>query len=183
METTRQQKKKKIARPLQKNWVKYFYSMPKMQGTLITVTGVRISPDLSVARAHLSIFQPIKVKSVLEQVNADTKSIRFDLGKRVRHQLRIIPELYFSLTTAWIIWKILTTCWNRTKRRINTGNGKINHINQGVEISGMGGCDIFFSKKSQIPSTWYQEFRQPVLLWAPWRSFVWCLFSMGLKLW
>jgi len=95
METTRQQK---IARLLQKELGEIFLLYAKkMQGTLITVTGVRISPDLSVARAHLSIFPADKVKSVLEQVNADTKSIRFDLGKRVRHQLRIIPELYFHI--------------------------------------------------------------------------------------
>ena len=95
METTRQQK---IARMLQKELGDIFLLYAKkMQGTLITVTGVRISPDLSVARAHLSIFPADKVKSVLEQVNVDTKSIRFDLGKRVRHQLRIIPELYFHI--------------------------------------------------------------------------------------
>ena len=95
METTRQQK---IARLLQKELGDIFLLYAKkMQGTLITVTGVRISPDLSVARAHLSIFPADKVKSVLEQVNADTKSIRLDLGKRVRHQLRIIPELYFHI--------------------------------------------------------------------------------------
>ena len=95
METTRQQK---IARLLQKELGDIFLLYAKkMQGTLITVTGVRISPDLSVARAHLSIFPADKVKSVLEQVNVDTKSIRFDLGKRVRHQLRIIPELYFHI--------------------------------------------------------------------------------------
>ena len=93
METTRQQK---IARLLQKELGDIFLLYAKkMQGTLITVTGVRISPDLSVARAHLSIFPTDKVKSVLEQVNADTKAIRFDLGKRVRNQLRIVPELFF----------------------------------------------------------------------------------------
>jgi ribosome-binding factor A len=37
------------------------------------------------------------VKTVLEQVNTDTKSIRYDLGKRDRHQLRILPELYFHI--------------------------------------------------------------------------------------
>ena len=95
METTRQQK---IARLLQKELGDIFLLYAKkMQGTLITVTAVRISPDLSVARAHLSIFPADKVKSVLEQVNTDTKSIRYDLGKRVRLQLRIIPELYFHI--------------------------------------------------------------------------------------
>ena len=67
----------------------------ELQGTLITVTSVLISPDLGIARTHLSIFPSDKAAAVLAQVNADTKAIRFDLGKRVRNQLRIVPELFF----------------------------------------------------------------------------------------
>lgn len=67
----------------------------KLQGTLITVTAVRVSPDLGIVRVHLSIFPSDKAKAIIEQVTADTKAIRFDLGKRVRNQLRIIPELFF----------------------------------------------------------------------------------------
>jgi ribosome-binding factor A len=69
----------------------------ELHGTLITVTAVRISPDLGIARTHLSIFPSDNVKDVLAKVNADAKSIRFDLGKRVRNQLRIVPELYFHV--------------------------------------------------------------------------------------
>jgi ribosome-binding factor A len=95
METTRQQK---IARMLQKELGEIFLLYArKIQGTLITVTAVRVSPDLGIARTHLSIFPSEKSVTVLEQVNADTKAIRFDLGKRVRHQLRIVPELYFHI--------------------------------------------------------------------------------------
>ncbi len=93
METTRQQK---IARMLQKELGEIFLLYArKIQGTLITVTAVRVSPDLGIARTHLSIFPSNKAAAVLAQVNADTKAIRFDLGKRVRNQLRIVPELYF----------------------------------------------------------------------------------------
>jgi len=93
METTRQQK---IARMLQKELGEIFLLYArKIQGTLITVTAVRVSPDLGIARTHLSIFPSEKANAVLAQVNADTKAIRFDLGKRVRHQLRIVPELFF----------------------------------------------------------------------------------------
>jgi len=82
METTRQQK---IARMLQKELGEIFLLYArKLQGTLITVTAVRISPDLGIARTHLSIFPSEKAPAVLEQINADTKAIRFDLGKRVR---------------------------------------------------------------------------------------------------
>lgn len=69
----------------------------KLQGTLISVTGVRISPDLGIARAYLSVFPVDKKAEVMKAVEADAKAIRFDLGKRVRNQLRIIPELFFHL--------------------------------------------------------------------------------------
>jgi ribosome-binding factor A len=95
METTRQQK---ISRMLQKELGEIFLLYArKLQGTLITVSSVRVSPDLGIARTYLSIFPSDKANAVIEQVNADTKAIRFDLGKRVRHQLRIVPELYFHV--------------------------------------------------------------------------------------
>ena len=93
METTRQQK---ISRMLQKELGEIFLLYArKLQGTLITVSSVRVSPDLGIARTYLSIFPSDKANAVIEQVNADTKAIRFDLGKRVRNQLRIVPELFF----------------------------------------------------------------------------------------
>jgi ribosome-binding factor A len=93
METTRQQK---ISRMLQKELGEIFLLYArKLQGTLITVSSVRVSPDLGIARTYLSIFPSEKANAVIEQVNADTKAIRFDLGKRVRNQLRIVPELFF----------------------------------------------------------------------------------------
>jgi len=95
METTRQEK---ISRMLQKELGEIFLLYAReLQGTLITVTGVRISPDLGIAHTHLSIFPANKVKDVLVKVNEDAKAIRFDLGKRVRHQLRIVPQLYFHV--------------------------------------------------------------------------------------
>ena len=95
METTRQQK---ISRKLQQELGEIFLLYArKLQGTLITVSSVRVSPDLGIARTYLSIFPSEKANAVIEQVNADTKAIRFDLGKRVRHQLRIVPELYFHV--------------------------------------------------------------------------------------
>jgi ribosome-binding factor A len=95
METTRQQK---ISRMLQKELGEIFLLYAReLHGTLITVTDVRISPDLGIARTHLSVFPSNKATSVIKQVNADTKSIRFDLGKRVRNQLRIVPELFFHV--------------------------------------------------------------------------------------
>lgn len=68
-----------------------------MPGILISVSAVRISPDMSVARAYLSIFPSEKADEIIKNINANMKSIRFELGTRVRHQLRIIPELKFFI--------------------------------------------------------------------------------------
>ena len=58
---------------------------------------VRISPDLSVAKAYLSIFPSERAAEILENINAHASQIRFEMGKLQRHQLRIIPELKFFL--------------------------------------------------------------------------------------
>lgn len=93
MESTRQQK---IARLLQKELGNIFLPYAKeMQGTLITVTEVRISPDLAIAKVFLSIFPPEKSEMILSFVNEKQKSIRFELGKKVK--LRIVPELSFFI--------------------------------------------------------------------------------------
>jgi len=90
METTRQNK---IARLLQKELSDIFLLQTKsMPGILISVSAVRISPDMSVARAYLSVFPSERSEEIIKNVNANMKSIRFELGTRVRH---IIPELKF----------------------------------------------------------------------------------------
>lgn len=94
MDTTRQNK---IARLIQKELSQIFllqtHAMNK--GVLVSVSTVRISPDLSVVKAYLSIFPSEKATEILENINNNSKSIRYDLGQRVRFQLRIIPELKF----------------------------------------------------------------------------------------
>ncbi|MDD3194573.1 MAG: ribosome-binding factor A [Paludibacter sp.] len=95
METTRQLK---IARLLQKELGEIFMLYAKkLGGVIISVTNVKISPDLSISHVSLSIFPGDRVTATLELVKQDTKQIRYDLGKRVKNQLRIIPELVFHL--------------------------------------------------------------------------------------
>ena len=78
METTRQNK---IARLLQKELSDIFLLQTKsMPGILISVSAVRISPDMSVARAYLSVFPSEKSEEIIKNVNANMKSIRFELG-------------------------------------------------------------------------------------------------------
>ena len=50
---------------------------------------------MSVCRAYLSVFPSEKSQEVVENINRNVKSVRYELGKRLRYQLRIIPELRF----------------------------------------------------------------------------------------
>lgn len=93
METTRQNK---IARLIQKELSDIFLLQTKaMHGVLVSVSVVRISPDMSYVRVYLSVFPSERSEEIVKNINDNMKSIRFELGNRVRHQLRIIPELKF----------------------------------------------------------------------------------------
>ena len=95
MQETRQNK---IARLLQKELSVIFQQQTRaMHGVMVSVTRVRVSPDLSICTAYLSIFPSDKGEELLKNINANEKTIRYDLGTRVRHQLRIIPELRFFI--------------------------------------------------------------------------------------
>ncbi|KAA6333124.1 Ribosome-binding factor A [termite gut metagenome] len=95
METTRQNR---IARLIQKELGEIFLLQAKaMRGVLISVSVVRISPDMSVARVYLSIFPSDKAQEMTKNMNDNMKSVRYELGTRLRHQLRIIPELKFFI--------------------------------------------------------------------------------------
>lgn len=95
MQETRQNR---IARLLQKELATIFQEQTRAaHGIMISVTRVRVSPDLSIATAYLSIFPSEKGDEILKNITANEKTIRYDLGKRVRNQLRIIPELRFFI--------------------------------------------------------------------------------------
>lgn len=95
MESTRQQK---IARLIQKDLSDIMLSYSrKVHGTLISVSEVRVSPDLSIAHVYLSIFPHDKVESTLDMIEQNHGAIRGEMGRLERHQLRIIPELHFHL--------------------------------------------------------------------------------------
>lgn len=66
-----------------------------MHGVLVSVTHCRVSPDLGICTAHLSVFPSEKASEILDNVNRNEKSIRYELGTRIRNQVRIIPELRF----------------------------------------------------------------------------------------
>lgn len=96
MESTRQ---KKIARLLERDFSEIFQRMGKnnFPGALLSVTKVRATPDLGIARVYISIF-PLKGKDeLLQYVRDNSAAIRNELAQRVRHQLRIVPELEFYI--------------------------------------------------------------------------------------
>ena len=96
MESKRQQK---VARQLQRDLSEIFQrDVPHLfNGAFITVTSVRVSPDLSVARVYLSFLATKNKEMLLESIREKSKVLRQHLGERVRHQLRIVPELGFYL--------------------------------------------------------------------------------------
>ena len=95
MQETRQNR---ISRLLQKELASIFQTQTRMMhGVLVSVTRVKVSPDLSICTAYLSIFPSEKGDEILKNINANEKTIRYDLGQRVHNQLRIIPELRFFI--------------------------------------------------------------------------------------
>ena len=95
MQETRQNK---IARLLQKELSVIFQQQTRaMHGVMVSVTRTKISPDLSICTAYLSVFPSEKGEDILKNIKANEKTIRYDLGQRVRYQLRIIPELRFFI--------------------------------------------------------------------------------------
>ncbi len=88
----------KLARLIQKELGELFrLETQKMSGVIISVTDVDLSPDLSNARAYLSIFPDAKQEEVMHLVEQNTGVIRYNLGNRMASQLRRIPSLTFEL--------------------------------------------------------------------------------------
>lgn len=95
MESTRQAK---IARLLQKELSEIFRQQTaKTRGVIVSVSAVRVSPDLSIAKAYLSVFPSSKAQEMIESINKSAKTIRYELAQKVRFQLRKTPELAFYL--------------------------------------------------------------------------------------
>ncbi|MBJ59682.1 MAG: ribosome-binding factor A [Flavobacteriales bacterium] len=96
MESTRQ---KKVSRQLLKDLSEILQIKGRdLIGTsLISVTVVRISPDLSIARVYVSVFGTDNKEDLLKKINNQSYFIRKKLGERIRNQMRKVPELKFFL--------------------------------------------------------------------------------------
>ncbi|MBO5217274.1 MAG: 30S ribosome-binding factor RbfA [Alistipes sp.] len=95
-QTTRQQK---IARQIQRDIAEILQKQGReiVNGKLVTVTTVRVSPDFAYAKVYFSIFPFEKNQEVMEALEKNNWLLRKELGKRIRNQLKIVPELQFFL--------------------------------------------------------------------------------------
>ncbi len=96
MESTRQ---KKISRLIQKEVAGIFLKKGGeiAPGKMVSVTKVRISPDLSFARIYVSIFPSNTNDAIMKSLHEHSPKIRYEMGQKVRSQLRIVPEIAFYI--------------------------------------------------------------------------------------
>jgi ribosome-binding factor A len=95
-ESTRQQK---VARQIQKDISNLFLKecAELVRGVIVSVTAVRVSPDLEYARIYLSIFPFDRHEEIMAKIQAESWKIRKLLGAKMRNQLRLVPEITFFL--------------------------------------------------------------------------------------
>ncbi|MDD2195857.1 MAG: 30S ribosome-binding factor RbfA [Bacteroidales bacterium] len=89
----------KVNRQIQKDLGEIFQrqSQSIFQGRMITVTAVRVSPDLGIAKVYLSIFPTKGKEEVFAAIKENKKTVRHELGQRIKNQMRIVPDLQFFI--------------------------------------------------------------------------------------
>lgn len=88
-----------VAREIQKEMAEIIRSkgMAAFQGALVSVSEVKISPDLSIAKIYVSVFPFDKSEAVMSILDENSRALRGELGNKMRNQLRIVPEINFYL--------------------------------------------------------------------------------------
>lgn len=99
MESTESTRQKKVARLIQKEVAELFLRKGNeyAPGKMVSITRVRVSPDLSYAKIYISVFPSSNNGEVLNSITAHANKIRFELGHEVKSQLRIVPEIAFFI--------------------------------------------------------------------------------------
>ena len=99
IESTRQLK---VAKEIQKVMAEVIRSkgMAAFGGALVSVSGVKVSPDLSIAKIYISVFPSEKAESVMAGLDENARPLRGELGAKVGKQLRIVPEITFYLDSS-----------------------------------------------------------------------------------
>ncbi len=95
-ETTRQLR---VAKEIQKDMAEIIRSkgMAAFGGAMVSVSGVKISPDLSVAKIYVSVFPSEKAEDVMQRLEDNIHGLRGEMGSRFAKQLRVVPEIVFYL--------------------------------------------------------------------------------------
>ena len=97
METTRQ---KKIGKLLQADLVDVLQGAVRRNGIrnlIISISKVRVTTDLAIARVYVSIFPNDKREETLKGIIENKAIIKHELSQRTKHQLRKMPELHFYI--------------------------------------------------------------------------------------
>ncbi len=92
------QRQKKIASVLQRDLVEVLQNAATqggMRGILISVSKVKVTVDLSMAKVYLSIFPNNQAKELIEGIKSNAPLIKHELSQRTKHQLRRMPQLEF----------------------------------------------------------------------------------------
>ena len=99
IESTRQLK---VAKEIQKAMAEVIRSkgMAAFGGALVSVSGVKVSPDLSIAKIYVSVFPSEKAEAVMAVLDENARALRGELGAKVGKQLRITPEIAFYLDSS-----------------------------------------------------------------------------------
>lgn len=99
MEQTYSTRQQKIGRLVQKEMADIFQKIGRehFRGVMISVTSVRVTRDLGLARCYLSIFPSDKAADTLKDIKAISSQLRYELGRRTGKQLRVIPDLEFFI--------------------------------------------------------------------------------------
>lgn len=94
MESKRQLK---FAGVIQKDLAEIFQreGMNFLPNTMVTITKVRVTPDLALARIFLSFFNSANISLALNTIKAHAGEIRYKLGGRIKDQVRVVPQLEF----------------------------------------------------------------------------------------
>ena len=89
------QRQKQVSKIIQKDIGEIFQINNIGKDSLVTITAVKSAPDLGLCRIYVSVFPPVKQYAVMEEIEKKSRMIRSEVGKRVRHQFRKVPELEF----------------------------------------------------------------------------------------
>jgi len=102
MEAPASTRQLKVGREIQKDMAEIIRSkgMAAFGGAMVTVSEVRVSPDLSLAKIYVSIFPSAKAEAAMQLLQENIRTFRGELGRMVGKQFRIVPELAFYLDSS-----------------------------------------------------------------------------------